>query len=99
MSKQHKFKPGDLAIYIKPNCDFHNTLIEILSNHKMITFTNDEGITETSMAYEVDFGIQPPTPYTNWVSRRENLKPIPPEETKGSWEDCVWKPRETINVI
>jgi len=25
-----------------------------------------------------------------------HLKPIPPPEEKGSWEDCIWKPQEIL---
>ena len=27
-----------------------------------------------------------------------NLKPLPPHEEPGSWDECVWKPKELVHV-
>jgi hypothetical protein len=49
------------------------------------------------LVHQVDPGFSPGTSYASWGAERRHLRPLPDPSQPGSWDCCVYKPRELVS--
>ena len=89
------WKPGDICIYDYPASvgGAHGMIVQIVEG-PLDVCTKSQG---AFIGYRFDPGF--PHPFANnFANRPECFKPIPPEQTAGSWENCAFKPKELVVV-
>ena len=92
------WKIGMMAEVICPNCEHTGKIVQVLRTG-LLSELYDGGIFLN--AIEVDVApskkVQVKCPNQKYACfKPEHLKPIYDGDQKGSWDDCVWKPRELV---
>jgi hypothetical protein len=82
------FKPGDLAI-ISPNAYTSDPSLEFMRGQvvELIKYLGDFQYTRN--AWQIKFLLS-----IDLMISETLLIPLPGPSEKGSWENCVWKPKE-----
>ena len=81
------WKPGDMAIVLPNEGELSGGQVV-----KLVRFLGDwVGRNKVLNAWEVDYNYEP------FAANECYLQPLPPQE-KGSWDDCVWQPKELVSL-
>ncbi len=80
---------GDVAICITPGSEMENREVTIISD----AFMQPDKI---DLVHEVDPRF-PLDYYPRWGAERRHLRPLPDPNEPGTWDDCVFKPRELVH--
>jgi hypothetical protein len=78
---------GDVALCITPGSGMEGKEVTILTP----AYSAPE---KPDLVHEVDPGFPPGSNYRSWGAERRHLRPLPDPNELGSWDDCVFKPRE-----
>ena len=79
---------GDIAICITPGSPMEGKEVTILTP----AYPRPDKI---DLVHHVDPGF-PVGPYAGWGAERRHLRPLPDPNESGSWDNCVFKPRELV---
>ena len=84
-----KWKIGDVAVCITPGSEMEGKEVTILSP----AFTYHDKI---DLVHQVDPGFSP-SDYCGWGAERRHLRPLPHPNELSTWDDCAFKPKETVS--
>jgi hypothetical protein len=80
---------GDVALCVTPGSPMEGKEVTILSP----AFPRPE---KSDLVHIVDPGF-PPSDYFDWGAERRHLRPLPDPNEPGSWDNCVFEPRELVS--
>ena len=80
---------GDVAICITPGSQIEGKEVTILTP----AYPRPD---KADLVHEVDPGFPPGGAYRAWGVERCHLRPLPDPNLPGTWDDCVFKPRELV---
>ena len=80
---------GDIAICTTPGSEMDGKEVVILS----AAWPHHDKI---DLVHWVDPGFSPGD-YAGWGAERRHLRPLPDPNEPGTWDDCVFKPRELVH--
>lgn len=80
---------GDVAVCITPGSPMEGKEVTIISD----AFTEPDKI---DLVHRVDPGLSPGE-YSGWGAERRHLRPLPDPNEPGTWDDCVFKPKEIVS--
>lgn len=90
------FSVGDIAIFMHPGAGPAGHLVTII---EPLAPRPVYGTDDPVPVYIVDPGFPTERPGSlGWGARPKDLKPLPGDEELGSWDDCVFKPKELEHV-
>jgi hypothetical protein len=81
---------GDVALCVTPGSPIEGREVKILTP----AYPRPE---KTDLVHHVDPGFPPPNEYYGWGVERRHLRPLPDPNKLGAWDDCAFKPRETVS--
>ena len=80
---------GDVAICVTPGSPMENKEVIILS--PALPYLD-----KFDLVHEVDPGFSA-GPDAGWGAERRHLRPLPDSNELSTWDECVFKPEETVS--